>query len=70
MLRIDSKQSNRAAFSAVSQLPGLLVVGRGGGGDAELVGPARLHRQVAHHELGHRRAADVAVADEEDADGC
>ena len=57
-----------SALSAASQLPGLLVVGRGGGGNAELVGPARLHRQVAHHELGHWRAADVPMADEEDSD--
>jgi hypothetical protein len=57
--RLDRQQRRRCADMA--------VVGAGGI-DHEGVGQAGAARQGAKHAHGHRRAADVAGADEEDPD--
>ena len=41
-----------------------LLAADGGGADLQLGGQALLFRQILEDELGHRAAADVAVANE------
>ena len=59
----DAVLGQLASGRGIDGIADLLAAG-GGGIDVKLRRKPRLFHQILHHELRHRAAADVAVADE------